>query len=131
MNNRLIILFCIILLFGYGFSAPVYSQEASPQKIKTITDFIDRYKGKELTMTLRLKHYDSIFKKITFYDYKNHDLVFDISKREKMKSLQTNMKNLHPGMEYRVTFVVQKRGASGLVIAELIKFTPVIVEKIP
>lgn len=131
MDKRILIFIYLLLFFSYGLRASLYSQEEPVKKLKDIASSIDSYKNKELTMTLRLKHYDSIFQKITFYDYKNHDLVFDISRREKMKSLQSYMKNLHPGMEYRVTFVVQKLGTSGLIIAELMKFTPVIAEKIP
>lgn len=90
-----------------------------------------QYKSKDLTLRLRLKHVDRIFEKIIFYDRKNHDIEFDISGKARKKRLEHDMRDIHEGMYYFVTFTVLKIGAAGEIVAELIGFRPVFLENIP
>ena len=99
--------------------------------LSDISSNAEKYKLKDLTLRLRLKHIDRIFEKIIFYDRKNHDIEFDISGRDRKKRLERNMRDLHEGMYYFVTFTVQKAGAAGEIVAELVGFRPVFLDKIP
>jgi len=92
---------------------------------------INAYKTKTVTLRLRLKHVDRIFEKIIFYDKKNHDIEFDISARNIKKRIAPDMLNLHEGMDYNVTFIVQNVGNLGGIIAELKGFKPVILDAVP
>ena len=132
LTSAVQVMMCLILLFVGGLRAqdPAYRQK-EPLKLQEIAASIEQYRGRDVSMVLRLKHYDSVFERITFYDTKNHDIVFDISTREKKKALSRYMKNQHPGMEYTVFFTVSKIGNNGLLIGDLIKFIPVVAKKIP
>ena len=99
--------------------------------IKDISKHIKRYQGKELTLLLKLKNYNTIFNKITFYDRKNYDIEFDISAKEDQKKFKQELKNLHEGMDYQVTFVIKGVSALGLIIAKLKAFSPRIYKIIP
>ncbi|MCX8123051.1 MAG: hypothetical protein N3F66_02680 [Spirochaetes bacterium] len=105
---------------------------ASPQAyLYELSDNIDNYKNKQITMILKLKRYDTVFQVITFYDKKNHDITFDcIELLQKPWFIQQKL-NLHPGMEYNVTFTVKGVGNLKEVIAELKYFEPAIVNKLP
>jgi hypothetical protein len=102
-----------------------------PIVLSRIAADMGAYQGKTVTMVLRLKGVDRIFERITFYDTKNHDIVFDVSGREIKKKLKKPMLNLHEGLDYRVTFTVDRLGAQGLIMAELVDFVPVIVDLLP
>ncbi|HOO73130.1 MAG TPA: hypothetical protein PK926_15340 [Spirochaetota bacterium] len=121
-----------MVLAALVMAVPLYAQDASqPDRLAQVASAIDSYQGKTLTMTLRLKTRDTVFEKIAFYDRKNHDLVFDISSRETKKRLKKYMATIHEGMEYRVTFTVLKLDNSGMIMAELVEFIPVILEHFP
>lgn len=92
---------------------------------------ITTYKNKQLTMTLKLKRYDTVFQVITFYDAKNHDITFDCIELKKEPWFIQQILNLHPGMEYTVTFTVKGVGNLQEVIADLNYFEPVIMQKLP
>ena len=131
--RRLTILVFLLLLLE---TIHLFSQDEKKLEIKTIllsdiSDNINEYKSRTITLRLRLKHVDKIFEKITFYDSKNHDIVFDISARQKKKRIAAEMLNLHEGMDYDVTFIVQNVSNTGELIAELKSFKPVILDVIP
>ncbi len=123
----------ILIIF---FSINIYSrdeQETGSRRILLgeIAGNIVDYKSKTITLQLKLKHVDSVFEKITFYDKKNHDIEFDISDRFLKKRIAADMLNLHEGMEYNVTFVIQNVGNLGQIIGELRGFKPVILDNVP
>jgi hypothetical protein len=114
----------------------IYSQGAKePEKkdilLSDIAANIASYKAKTVTLRLRLKYVDRTFERITFYDRKNHDIEFDISSRRVKKRIAADMRDLHEGMEYFVTFTVEKIDGAGGIIAELQGFKPVILEYMP
>ncbi|OHD71177.1 MAG: hypothetical protein A2W19_15420 [Spirochaetes bacterium RBG_16_49_21] len=114
----------------------VYSQDKKKSEktdilLTDIAGNITSYKSKTITLRLRLKYLDRIFEKITFYDSKNHDIVFEISSKQIKKRIARDMLNLHEGMGYFVTFTVQKVGSAGEIIAELQGFKPVILDYMP
>lgn len=96
-----------------------------------ISQSIEQYKNKQITMVLKLKYYDALFKIITFYDKKNHDITFDCINLLKEPWFIQQKLNLHPGMDYTVTFIVKGVGNLKEVIADLKYFEPVILQKLP
>lgn len=96
-----------------------------------LSDNIETYKNKQITMILKLKRYDTVFQVITFYDNKNHDITFDCLSLVKQPWFIQQRLNLHPGMAYRVTFTVKGVGNLKEVIADLDYFEPAILQKLP
>ncbi len=92
---------------------------------------IDAYRSRTVTLTLKLKRVDDVFEKIVFYDAKNHDIEFDISPRETRKKIARDMRNLHPGAAYRVTFIVRDKGSLGEVIGDIVGFRPAFLDALP
>ncbi|HOP63583.1 MAG TPA: hypothetical protein PK358_03810 [Spirochaetota bacterium] len=111
-------------------SSSGYGEDGQGSLIKIISE-IDSYRDKIITMNLRLKHYDRIFEKISFYDSENIDIEFDISGKERKKALAADMMNLHEGMLYSVTFRVVDTGNFGGLLGEVQGFTPVVLDLIP
>ncbi len=99
--------------------------------LKNIAGNIEKYKNKEIKLKLRLKKTDLIFEKITFYDRKNHDIVFDISKNKTNRQFRKELENIHNGMEYLVLFKVNDVSGSGYIIADLISFRPYLLNFLP
>jgi len=136
MNHRVKNMKAIIAILIIFFSINIYSRDAQETGSRSImlgeiAGNIGNYKSKTITLHLKLKHVDSIFEKITFYDKKNHDIEFDISDRFLKKRIASDLLNLHEGMEYNVTFVIQNVGNLGQIIGELIRFKPVLLDKVP
>ncbi len=98
---------------------------------KTLKLILTRLKNKNITMIMKLKYYDTLFQVITFYDAKNHDISFDCIDVMKQPWFLQQKNNLHPGMEYNVTFTVKGLGNMKEIIAQLQYFEPVILQKIP
>lgn len=96
-----------------------------------LSDNIGNYKNKQISMILKLKRYDTVFQVITFYDKKNNDITFDCIELVKQPWFMQQKLNLHPGMEYNVTFTVKSVGNLKEVIADLKYFEPVILQKLP
>ena len=96
-----------------------------------LSENIDNYKNKNITMIMKLKYYDTLFQVITFYDAKNHDISFDCIDVMKQPWFLQQKNNLHPGMEYHVTFTVKGLGNMKEIIAQLQYFEPVTLQKIP
>jgi len=124
---KIIIKLFIVLLM---VSSSGYGEDGQGSLIKIISE-IDSYRDKIITMNLRLKHYDRIFEKISFYDSENIDIEFDISGKERKKALAADMMNLHEGMLYSVTFRVVDTGNFGGLLGEVQGFTPVVLDLIP
>ena len=106
---------------------------AGPENIllNDIVENIDKYKKKTITLKLKLKFIDKIFGRIIFYDSKSHNIEFDISSISLKKKLKLEIINLHEGMDYFVTFTINGVGNYKLIIADLLKFKPVLLEKLP
>jgi hypothetical protein len=92
---------------------------------------IQDYKNKTVTLRLKLKHVDRVFEKIYFYDKKNHDIEFDISSKETKKMIVNDMNDIHGGMGYLVTFRIRNIGKLNEVIADLLGFTPALLDSLP
>jgi len=120
------ILFLIMLI-----AAPALHGEDERVSLTKIISEIDLYKDKTVTLSLRLKHIDRIFEKIVFYDSENIDIEFDISGRERKKSLEGDLLNLHEGMLYSVTFRVIGTGNLGGLLGEVSEFKPIVIDFIP
>ena len=127
LGTRGIICF-IILIFG---AVCIHAEEGTGTTLSRVSAEIDAYKGRIITLELRLKVIDRIFEKITFYDSDNHDIEFDVSGRSIKKKLRDKLLNSHEGMLYLVTFRVEGAGKLGGLTGELEDFSPVILEKIP
>jgi|GEM_PF-476747 len=124
------LLFSQVLISG-GLQAEEKKVSTEPEALSTIAGAIETYRNKGVTMTLRLKIYDTVFDKIVFYDENNHDIEFPVEVKKIPKSLKRQLINLHNGMLYRVTFTVRSVGALGLVTGDLVSFTPLVMERLP
>jgi hypothetical protein len=133
MKKVKIIILTILIIFPalYCYSQEINESDNKGILLNEIVGNIANYKSKTITLRLKLKHVDAIFEKLTFYDRKNHDIEFDISDRYLKKRIATDMYNLHEGMDYNVTFIVQNVGNLGQIIAELKGFKPLILEAVP
>ena len=127
LNAFFVAVFCI----GISFAQEERSEADYPEHLASIASSVESHRGKNITMILKLKKIDRIFESITFYDSNNHDIVFDISGRKKMKFFAPALLNAHEGMNYSVTFTVSGTGNLGLVTGELVSFEPVILDLLP
>jgi hypothetical protein len=128
---KIIITIQIIIISIYCYSQNINNTNAGNILLNEIAENINSYKSKTITLQLKLKHVDMVFQKITFYDKKNHDIEFGISDRFLKKRIANDMINLHEGMDYNVTFVIQNIGNLGQIVAELKCFKPVILDSVP
>jgi hypothetical protein len=119
------IIITIILIFSFF---PLFGTDIN---LNAIAENISEYKDKTISLKLRFKLLDRVFGKIIFYDNKNIDIEFDISKELKEQKFKSNILNLHKGMLYIVTLKVKNIGHIKEVIGELIDFEPVILGKLP
>ena len=129
-------IFAYIILMMLSSTIPLHSQDKKgtgdkDMLLAEIATNIEANKSKTITLKLKLKHLDRIFERISFYDRKNHDIVFDISAKETKNRLAPDLRNIHEGMDYFVTFVVRNVGRAGELIADLQGFRPVLLEYIP
>ncbi len=133
MNNiiKTILTILIILATTIVNTQDIKETDSRDTLLKEIAQNINAYKDKVVTLRLKLKHVDKIFEKITFYDKKNHDIEFNISDRFLKKRIAPDMLNIHEGMLYNVSFIVQNVGNLGQIIAELKGFKPVILDFFP
>lgn len=107
------------------------AQEYRDIPLADIAANIDAYKGKTITLRLKLKYMDTVFNRLVFYDRKNIDVEFDVEKIVKDRKRATAFLNLHNGMEYLVTFTVVGVGKMGLVMGELGEFVPLALFRLP
>jgi len=122
--------FYIILIFLAVSSGILFSQESENPLLKDIFSGISNYKNKEITLKLRFRNLDTIFDKIIFYDRKNYDIIFDTSEIKKTREFKKQAMNLHPGLEYLVTFKV--RDVSDYYVSgDLIGFQAFIITRLP
>ncbi len=118
---------CLILLLNGTLSALDYEDIL----LSDIASNISSYKGKTISLRLRLKYMDTIFNKLVFYDKKNIDIEFDVEGMVKDRKKRNEFLNLHNGMEYVVTFSVKEVGKMGILIGELEGFIPLALLKLP
>jgi hypothetical protein len=130
---KTIITLITIIIFSLSHCYSQDLKQGDPERITLIeiAKNINNYKAKTITIQLKLKYVDRIFEKIIFYDKKNHDIEFDISDRFIKKRIASDIINIHQGMGYNVTFIVQNIGNLGQIIAELKGFKPVILDSVP
>lgn len=99
--------------------------------LRDLTSEPEKYTGKKITMQLKLKYVDWLFGKAYFYDRKNYDIAFDISLQAEMDEYRYELLSLREGMDFEVTFLYQGVGNIGMIHGELVKFIPVILQKLP
>ena len=121
----------VITVFLLFLSWQLLGQEVLNIQLNDIVADISKYKNSTITMKLKLKLLDNTFEKIVFYDKKNHDIEFDISSKKVKRRLKRNMLNLHEGLDYNVTFKVIDVGNLGLVVGDLMKFSPSLFDALP
>ena len=128
MKNKFVYILIIIAL-----CQNIFALFAGPENVllNDIAENIEKYKKKTITLKLKLKFIDKIFGRIIFYDSKSHNIEFDISSISLKKKLKLEIVNLHEGMDYFVTFTINGVGNYKLIIADLEKFKPVLLEKLP
>lgn len=128
MIRIIISLFIIVPVMFFTFVATGKEQ---PSSLTEIAENIEDYRGKAVTMQLRLKYLDNVFDKIVFYDKDNIDIEFDISSPREQRRLAGDILNLHRGVYYNVRFIVRDVGALGFVIGDLKFFKPVTLDSLP
>ncbi len=109
-------------------------QTSSPDQDVLVRDIIREpasYQGKTLNLKMRFKNLDEVFNTITFYDRKNLDITFDFEIQRTMPEYRNEILNLHRGLEYIVTFVVNGVSEQGIIEAELVGFKPDCLLKLP
>ncbi len=131
--QKKILIFVLMMIAG---ARTIHAQEKKAPENKDpllaeIAANIGSYKDKTITLRLRLKHIDSIFEKLYFYDRKNHDIEFDISSKATKGALSSDMNDIHEGMEYQVTFRIRGTGKYNEVIADLLGFKPSVLNLLP
>ncbi|HMB20249.1 MAG TPA: hypothetical protein VKQ10_04205 [Spirochaetota bacterium] len=121
-----------IILFLSAGMLLLFLQDCFPaQSLNEIAANIDDFKGKTVTMELKLKYHDHIFNVVTFYDKDNIDITFDIKELQDEPRFKKQMLNLYRGRSYTVTFEVLKKGNLGLLIGKLIEVEPSFIKNIP
>ncbi|MBN2078683.1 MAG: hypothetical protein JW838_06935 [Spirochaetes bacterium] len=136
IRDKVILAFTILVIVGMVPEPGAFGQggeetEKGEPLLGDIAAEIDAYRSKTVTLALKLKRVDVVFEKIVFYDGKNHDIAFDISSRETRKRIAGDMRTLHPGVVYRVTFIVRDRGSLGEVIGDIVGFRPAFLDAVP
>jgi len=133
--NRVFILIIVLIL---SFQIFLFAEENQLQKkqneiltFSQIVEYIQNYKNKEVIIVLRLKYVDNIFYRVVFYDENNHDIEFDISEKIKNIKFKNEMKNLHRGMKYKVKFNIRGVGNLNYILADLLSFESIVLEKLP
>ncbi|MFW5709848.1 MAG: hypothetical protein ACOCXW_00105 [Bacteroidota bacterium] len=110
----------------------LFLQDCFPaQSLNEIAENIDDFKGKTVTMELKMKYHDHIYNVLTFYDKNNIDIAFDIKELQNDPRFKKQMLNLFRGRSYTVTFEVLKKGNLGFLIGKLIEVEPSFIKKIP
>jgi hypothetical protein len=109
----------------------ISAEDTAQPLLNELAGASEEYEGKKITLILKFKTLDRIFNKIYFYDRKNIDIVFDIAIQADMAEYTNEILNLREGMDYSVTFLFDGMGNIGLIKGELIRFTPVILSKLP
>ncbi|MFH0975215.1 MAG: hypothetical protein V1874_05470 [Spirochaetota bacterium] len=128
---KLRILTCHILLFLAAGILRVFAEQPANILLNDIIADINTYRNKTITLKLKLKNLDSVFDKITFYDKKNIDIIFDVSELKKDIRYQKQVLNLHEGLDYSVTFTVKELTEKNNLMGSLISFQPVILSNLP
>ncbi len=127
MRKTLVIFIIFLLNVCY-----IHAQEYETITLLEIINNNDKYVNKSITLKLKFRNLDPIFKKITFYDNENHDIVFDIAGLINTKQFQKERLNLHEGLEYIVEFTVKEVIAENAYITgDLISFKPVLLSNLP
>ena len=129
MMKRLSVIFVILCFLNIMSS--IFAEDTSQPLLNELAGASEEYEGKKITLILKFKTLDRIFNKIYFYDRKNIDIVFDIAIQSEMAEYTNEILNLREGMDYSVTFLFDGMGNIGLIKGELIRFTPVILSKLP
>jgi len=68
------------------------AQVEKKNRLTSIVQSIDQYKGKSVLMIMKLRDVDYVMEKITFYDSDNIDIVFDIAGYVKKPALKKSMR---------------------------------------
>ncbi len=126
ISKNIVVLFLIVYCGSY-----IYSENQNSVLLSDVAKKIDQYKGRSLNLRLRFKHFDDIFNKISFYDIKNIDIVFDTINLRSKESFKNDAVNLHEGMEYMVRFNIHSLDNMGLINGDLIEFKSLLMDKIP
>jgi hypothetical protein len=129
MRNKTLHIKIALIASLIFFAAVLMGEDMT--SIALLKDHLTEYEGKEITMVLRLKLHDRVFEKLVFYDERNLDIEFDITRRKISHRLRKDLLNLHEGLKYRVTFKVTGKGDTGMVTGILIRAVPGLIEKIP
>lgn len=127
MNRRILISVISFLLVLLSIS--LHSNEN--MTLDKLAQSVETYRGQEIEMLLRLRNHSEHFKTVTFYDKNNHDIVFDISDRRKDKVIKSNLRTMHEGSIYRVTFTVEGTDAKGKIQGRIKSFTMELIERLP
>ena len=121
-----LIIYLIVVIASFHTSAI----EVMDILLSDIINKKEAYINRDAKMILRFKNFDSIYDKIIFYDRKNYDIAFDISK-DKDTKFRNDILNLHEGLKYIVVFTLKDIDDFGNILADLISFKPLILFKIP
>jgi hypothetical protein len=121
----------IISSICLGICFKINAQEYKRITLQSIASSIAVYKNKKVTLVLRLKHINWIFKKVTFYDLNNHDITFDIHNYQKNPLLYASLQNIHNGAEYIVVCVIHDVDNDNVLASALISFVPLYLEQLP
>jgi hypothetical protein len=121
----------MVLLLPLLLAAAAGISQEETGGLREMAAGIDKYRSTTVTMKLKLKLHNSVFEKIVFYDARNHDIEFDVSRKEDRLRLAGQMRDLHEGMVYRVTFRVRDVSPLGVLLGDLIGFRPLLLDLLP
>jgi hypothetical protein len=126
--------FLLSFLFFSSFSFHLLAADGDMGedfRLTTIKRDFETYKGRELSLVLRFQYCDYTSKVISFYDFENINLQFEIIGYEDDLRNKKSFRGLSRGLYYRVRCRMVSIGDDGVIIADLIEFTPYRLEKIP
>lgn len=128
--------FLVFIVVCLCMPADFYGQQKQPQTITAIGREVASYKGKQVTLKLRLKTKQTppygpdkpwIF---TFYDQKNINIRFTVDELKHKNKFRKIVGDLRRGVFYNVTFIVEKYDNEEL-IGTLLRISPAFLGELP
>ena len=134
---KTIIIFSICACSSILYVNIFAKQKQSIKSVNNLQQLVDEYiskKGKRIDLILKLSYFSTgSFKtwQFVFYDENNHDIKFFVTEQIEKNRLYSDVKTLHRGMKYLVSFVVDRLTVDKQIKGTLIRMRPIILREFP